>query len=84
MLALNADQVPAAEAAAREQRRQLARLIKMDKKRAGNPADIAMCERVIAAARDNFKEYESLLRFAEVNRLFARGALYMGRRRVGA
>ncbi len=76
MLNMAPSDVPKAEAFARAQRVAGARFLRMDKKRAANPADIAMCERVIAAGRTNAVEYENLLQFPEVNALFCRRALF--------
>lgn len=59
-----------------KQRRELVKLIQVDKKKAANPADLALCERVRAAAMDDFAEFENLLTFPEVNALFCRGALH--------
>lgn len=68
-----------AELFAFHQRRAGLRFLKMSKRIAGNPADVAMCERVVAAAKDDPGEFENLITFAEVNALFCRGALFYQR-----
>jgi hypothetical protein len=74
---VRADEVPKAEAFCRAQRRDNARTcLRVDKRKAAGPADVAMCERVAAAAAGDFAEFENLLRFPEVTVLFQRGALF--------
>lgn len=68
-----------AEDYALRQRRAGLKFIRMDKKVAGNPADIAMCERVVDAAKTDPGEFENLVTFSEVNALFCRRALYFAR-----
>lgn len=66
-----------AERALEQQRRALVpQFIQIDEKAADNPADIAMCERVVTAAKTDFGEFENLITFPEVRRLFDRGALH--------
>lgn len=68
-----------AETYAAHQRRVGLRFIQIDRRLAENPADIAMCERVADAARNDPGEFENLISFPEVNRLFCRGAIYFKR-----
>lgn len=71
--------VQAAETYAVRQRRAGLHLLTADRRIAHNPADIAMCERVVAAAKNDPGEFEHLITFPEVNALFCRGALYFSR-----
>lgn len=73
---LSPSDVPKAEAAARAQRHAGCKYLRMSKRKAANPADVALCERVTAAAAHNFIEFEKLLAFPAVNALFSRGALF--------
>lgn len=74
-------QVLQAEDFALRQRRAGLQFLKMSAELAANPADIAMCERVVAAARTDPGEFENLITFPEVNALFCRRALYFDRSR---
>lgn len=74
-------QVLQAEDFALRQRRAGLQFLKMSAKVAGNPADVAMCERVLQAAKEDPGEFENLITFTEVNALFCRGALYFRRSR---
>jgi hypothetical protein len=56
--------------------RAMVKLIQVDEARAHNPADIALANRVRAAALGDYHEFENLLTFPEVVRLFNRGALH--------
>ncbi len=65
-----------AEHRCRLQMQHNAKLIRMSKSTAGNPADVALCERVVTAGKGDFAEFENLLTFPEVRALFNRGALF--------
>lgn len=75
---INTDVIKAEDFCFRQRRHGL-RYLKMSKRIAGNPADIAMCERVVTAAKEDPGEFEKLITFAEVNALFCKGALYYQR-----
>lgn len=76
---VSTDDVREAERFCAAQRQALAKLLKMDAVKAENPADVALCERMIEAAKNNYAEMENLMTFPEVSALFARGALHFNR-----
>lgn len=78
VMAIHTDVLKAEDYALRQRRAGL-QFLKMDKKAAGNPADVAMCERVMDAAKTDPGEFENLITFPEVNALFCRRALFFKR-----
>lgn len=68
--------VVAAETYAWRQRKAGGQFLRLKKSKGLSPADLALAERVVDAAKNDFGEFENLITFPAVNALFVRGILF--------